>query len=146
MSFTYDRLAPCFRFVYTFACIALFLCCCRFSVNKDLYMRIVSLMDQRRGTNRPQASRTALAVITFSNYDLDAGRDSVVFAFKSARQRHRISSTIRPPTRNDGNRTRAAQGTLRFTYPWLLRHRVVIRSELLGPDLQNVLRFITRLS
>jgi len=73
VSFTYDRLAPCFRFVYTFACIALFLCCCRFSVNKDLYMRIVSLMDQRRGTNRPQASRTALAVITFSNYNLDVG-------------------------------------------------------------------------
>jgi len=36
-------------------------------------MRIVSLMDQRRGTNRPQPGRTALAVITFSNYDLDAG-------------------------------------------------------------------------
>jgi len=70
-------------------------------------------MDQRRGTNRPQPGRTALAVITFSNYDLDAGRDSVVFAFKSARQRHRINSTIPPPTRNDGNRTRAAPGTLR---------------------------------
>jgi len=37
VSFTYDRFGPCFRFVYIYACIAVFLCCYRFSVNKDLY-------------------------------------------------------------------------------------------------------------
>ena len=38
MSFTYDRLGRCFRFVYIYACcIAVFLCCYRYSVNKDLY-------------------------------------------------------------------------------------------------------------
>jgi len=31
------RLGRCFRFVYIYACIAVFLCCYRFSVNKDLY-------------------------------------------------------------------------------------------------------------
>jgi len=36
VSFTYDRLGRCFRFVYIYACIAVFLCCCHFSVNKDL--------------------------------------------------------------------------------------------------------------
>ena len=35
--FTHDRLDRCFRFVYVYACIAVFLCCCRFWVNRDLY-------------------------------------------------------------------------------------------------------------
>ena len=34
----YDRLGRCFRFVYIYHCIVVFLCCCRFSVNKDLYV------------------------------------------------------------------------------------------------------------
>jgi len=38
VSFTYDRFGRCFRFVYIYACIAVFLCCYRFSVNKDLYI------------------------------------------------------------------------------------------------------------
>ena len=37
MSFTYDRLGRCFRFVHFHACVVVFLCCCRFSVNKNLY-------------------------------------------------------------------------------------------------------------
>jgi len=38
VSFTYGRLGRCFRFVYIYACcIAVFLCCYHFSVNKDLY-------------------------------------------------------------------------------------------------------------
>ena len=37
-SFTYDRLGRYFCFVYTDACIAVFLRCYRFSVNKDLYV------------------------------------------------------------------------------------------------------------
>jgi len=36
VSFTYDRLGRCFRFVYIYACIAVFLCCYRLSVNKGL--------------------------------------------------------------------------------------------------------------
>jgi len=43
MSFTYDTLGRRFRFVYIYACIAVFLCCyiiCySFSANKDLYSR-----------------------------------------------------------------------------------------------------------
>jgi len=34
-SFTYERLVRCLRFVYIYACIVCFLCCYRFSVNKD---------------------------------------------------------------------------------------------------------------
>ena len=38
VSFSYDRLGRCFRFVYIYVCIVLFfLCCYCFSVNKDLY-------------------------------------------------------------------------------------------------------------
>jgi len=37
VSFTYDRLGRCFRFVYVYACIVAFLSCYRFLVNKDLY-------------------------------------------------------------------------------------------------------------
>jgi len=33
-----DRLGRCFRFVCIFACTAVFLCCYRLSVNKDLYI------------------------------------------------------------------------------------------------------------
>ena len=36
VSFTYDRLGRCFRFVYIYACIAVFLCRYHFSLNKDL--------------------------------------------------------------------------------------------------------------
>ena len=36
VSFTYDGLGRCFRFVYIYACIAVFLCCYRFLVNKDV--------------------------------------------------------------------------------------------------------------
>ena len=38
VSFNYGR---CFPFVYIHACTAVFLCCRRFSVNTDVYMRIV---------------------------------------------------------------------------------------------------------
>ena len=37
-SVTYcDKLGRCFRFVCVYACTAVFLCCCRFSANKDLH-------------------------------------------------------------------------------------------------------------
>jgi len=35
VSFTYDIFGRCFRFVYIYACIAVFLCRCRFSASKD---------------------------------------------------------------------------------------------------------------
>jgi len=35
-----DRLGRCFRFVGIYACTAVFLCCWRFSVNKDLYVKV----------------------------------------------------------------------------------------------------------
>jgi len=39
--FTFDRLGRCFRFVSIYACVAVFfLCCYRFSANKDLYIWI----------------------------------------------------------------------------------------------------------
>jgi len=38
VSFTYDRIGPCLRFVYIYACIAVFLRCYPFSMNKDLYI------------------------------------------------------------------------------------------------------------
>jgi len=39
-----DRLGRCFRFVCIYACTAAFLCCCRFSVNKDLYILLWTVM------------------------------------------------------------------------------------------------------
>jgi len=41
VKFTYERLGwllCSFLFVYIYACIAMFLCCCRFLVNKYLYI------------------------------------------------------------------------------------------------------------
>ena len=35
VSFTHDRLGRCFRFVLIYACIVVFSCCYRFSMNKD---------------------------------------------------------------------------------------------------------------
>jgi len=39
--FIYDRLGPGFCFAYIYACIAVFLGCCRFLVNKDLYTDVI---------------------------------------------------------------------------------------------------------
>jgi len=59
-----DRLGRCFRFVCICACTAVFLCCCSFSVNKDLYklknkpigVLLRSSRDARtlRGTDNPK--------------------------------------------------------------------------------------------
>jgi len=40
VSFTHDRLGRCFRVVLIYACIVVFSCCYRFSMNKDLYKRL----------------------------------------------------------------------------------------------------------
>ena len=43
VSFAYDRLGRCFRFVYIYACIAVILCCYCFSVNKDSYKDLTTV-------------------------------------------------------------------------------------------------------
>ena len=44
---TYDGLGPWFRFSYIYACIAVFLCCCRFLVNKDYILRVRKKQDTK---------------------------------------------------------------------------------------------------
>jgi len=50
MSFTYDTLGRCFRFVYIYVCIAVLLSCYRFSVNKHFILRVST-------DNKPTATR-----------------------------------------------------------------------------------------
>ena len=47
MLFNYcDGLGRFFRFVSIYACTAVFLCCCRFSLNKDLYIKFNQLVEE----------------------------------------------------------------------------------------------------
>jgi len=65
-----DGLGRCFRFVCIYACAAVFLCCYRFSVNKDLYIAFYFGAPcvpswgwhgcGKGGTNSPNRGRTLL--------------------------------------------------------------------------------------
>ena len=59
-----DRLGRCFRFVFIYARTAVFLCCYRFPVSKDLdgwlSSRVVSVLDS--GAEGPGSSRSRDAV------------------------------------------------------------------------------------
>ena len=93
MSFTYHRLSRCFRFVYIYACIAVFFVLLSFSANKDLYINeyktVCRTYMSSFSSRTPHISKHATAVhaclLTNESLRNDCRRSTVYKRYTSSR-------------------------------------------------------------